>query len=65
MRQGMHTNSSTVDLDCQTDDDRARLAGVPYWDCRVRAGDALYIPPGWWHYVKATTTSFSVSFWWS
>jgi ribosomal protein L16 Arg81 hydroxylase len=24
----------------------------------------LYIPPFWWHYVRALTPSFSVSFWW-
>jgi ribosomal protein L16 Arg81 hydroxylase len=24
----------------------------------------LYVPPGWWHYVRALTVSFSVSFWW-
>lgn len=22
------------------------------------------VAPGWWHYVKSTATSFSVSFWW-
>jgi lysine-specific demethylase 8 len=29
-----------------------------------RPWQALYIPPGWWHYVLARTSSFSVSFWW-
>lgn len=26
-------------------------------------GECLYIPPGWWHYVRSLTPSFSVSFW--
>ncbi|XP_063217105.1 lysine-specific demethylase 8 [Bacillus rossius redtenbacheri] len=33
-------------------------------ECRLRAGEMLYIPPLWWHHVRALTTSFSVSFWW-
>lgn len=33
-------------------------------DCVLEAGQMLFIPPGWWHYVKSTTVSFSVSFWW-
>ena len=28
-------------------------------------GEALYIPAGWWHYVRSLTVSFSVSFWWN
>ncbi|KAF2196615.1 Clavaminate synthase-like protein [Delitschia confertaspora ATCC 74209] len=27
-------------------------------------GECLYLPVGWWHYVKSLTPSFSVSFWW-
>jgi lysine-specific demethylase 8 len=30
----------------------------------LEAGQMLFIPPGWWHYVRSTTVSFSVSFWW-
>ncbi|KAJ4354765.1 hypothetical protein N0V95_003538 [Ascochyta clinopodiicola] len=26
-------------------------------------GDCLYLPPGWWHYVRSLSPSFSVSFW--
>jgi lysine-specific demethylase 8 len=26
-------------------------------------GECLYLPPGWWHYVKSLSSSFSVSFW--
>ncbi|KAK0641536.1 hypothetical protein B0T16DRAFT_420009 [Cercophora newfieldiana] len=38
---------------------------VPYVDCILEAGDTLYIPIGWWHYVKGLSVSFSVSFWWN
>ncbi|KAJ9667663.1 hypothetical protein H2201_002198 [Coniosporium apollinis] len=31
----------------------------------VGPGECLYIPPGWWHYVRSLEASFSVSFWWN
>ncbi|EFX03648.1 lysine-specific demethylase 8 [Grosmannia clavigera kw1407] len=37
---------------------------IPYVDCILEPGDTLYIPRGWWHYVRGLTVSFSVSFWW-
>lgn len=36
----------------------------PY-HCVLRAGQMLYIPPKWWHYVQSLSISFSVSFWWN
>ena len=30
----------------------------------VRAGEALFMPAGTWHHVRAITPSFSVSYWW-
>jgi ribosomal protein L16 Arg81 hydroxylase len=39
------------------------LHAVPA-DCVLEAGQMLFIPPGWWHYVQSTTVSFSVSYWW-
>ncbi|KAH7135874.1 hypothetical protein B0J11DRAFT_426203 [Dendryphion nanum] len=35
----------------------------PYIEGVLGPGDCLYIPPGWWHYVRSLTPSFSVSFW--
>ncbi|RKF78064.1 Lysine-specific demethylase 8 [Golovinomyces cichoracearum] len=32
-------------------------------DCILEAGECLYIPIGWWHYVRSLSVSFSVSFW--
>ncbi|KAF9869561.1 mitochondrial division protein 1 [Colletotrichum karsti] len=39
--------------------------GLRHWDCVLEAGDVLYIPMGWWHYVRSLSVSFSVSFWWN
>ncbi|KAI4471523.1 hypoxia-inducible factor 1 alpha inhibitor-related [Holotrichia oblita] len=33
--------------------------------CLLEAGEMLYIPPKWWHYVVALEKSFSVNFWWT
>ena len=48
--------------------DRAKFplfATATYIDHILREGEALYIPPGWWHFIESRETSFSVSFWWS
>ncbi|ESO02069.1 hypothetical protein HELRODRAFT_161296 [Helobdella robusta] len=37
---------------------------IPYKEVVVEAGDVLYIPPMYWHFVKSLSTSFSVTFWW-
>lgn len=37
---------------------------VGYVECVLRAGEGLFIPRGWWHYVRGLEVSFSVSFWW-
>ncbi|KAK4244575.1 hypothetical protein C7999DRAFT_17190 [Corynascus novoguineensis] len=37
---------------------------VDYLDCVLSEGEVLYIPVGWWHYVRGLSVSFSVSFWW-
>jgi hypothetical protein len=34
-----------------------------YYDCILEEGQCLYIPVGWWHYVRSLSVSFSVSFW--
>lgn len=36
-----------------------------YVDVILEEGECLYIPLGWWHYVRSLTVSFSVSFWWN
>ncbi|KAL4422327.1 hypothetical protein ABPG75_008524 [Micractinium tetrahymenae] len=62
--EGMHTNSGRVDVD-SPDLQRFPLFGeTAFQDCVLEAGQMLFIPAGWWHYVKSTTVSFSVSYWW-
>lgn len=38
---------------------------IPFVDCILEPGDTLYIPIGWWHYVRGLSVSFSVSIWWN
>jgi len=53
-----------VDLDRPDHTAFPELASLPYADCVLEPGQMLYVPPRWWHYVKALAISFSVSFWW-
>lgn len=39
--------------------------GARYVETILQEGECLYIPVGWWHYVRSLTVSFSVSFWWN
>jgi lysine-specific demethylase 8 len=45
--------------------DTQKFSDIPFVDCILEPGDTLYIPLGWWHYVRGLTVSFSVSFWWN
>jgi lysine-specific demethylase 8 len=36
-----------------------------YVDCVLGPGECLYVPVGWWHYVRSLEVSWSVSFWWN
>ena len=40
------------------------ISEIPYIECILNAGEALYIPIGWWHYVRSCSVGISVSFWW-
>ncbi|XP_054733129.1 bifunctional peptidase and arginyl-hydroxylase JMJD5 [Anastrepha obliqua] len=61
----MLCNTSQLDA-ARLDFDRFPLAAqVSFYNVTLQAGDCLYIPPKWWHYVRAESESFSVSFWWS
>jgi lysine-specific demethylase 8 len=44
---------------------RQEFKEIPFVDCILEPGDTLYIPIGWWHYVRGLSVSFSVSFWWN
>ncbi|KAF3491250.1 jumonji domain containing 5 [Arthroderma uncinatum] len=36
-----------------------------YIETVLEEGECLYIPSGWWHYVRGLKSGISVSFWWS
>jgi len=48
------------------------FAEAEYMECHIRAGDAIYIPPKWWHYITAVPEpenaeayNISINFWWN
>ncbi|KAI1265581.1 hypothetical protein F5Y18DRAFT_39913 [Xylariaceae sp. FL1019] len=51
--------------DQEDDEKRGQFHDIPFVDCILEPGDVLYIPIGWWHYVRGLSISFSVSFWWN
>ncbi|KAF2099506.1 Clavaminate synthase-like protein [Rhizodiscina lignyota] len=57
------------DSDMGSDDDFERRfplhEGAEYVEAVIGPGECLYIPEGWWHYVRSLSPSFSVSFWWN
>ena len=67
-------NTSRVELELELQRQRSEgggesgrfplFAAAPYTECILGPGEMLYIPPGWWHYVRSLSVSFSVSFWW-
>lgn len=65
------SNTSSVDIAAMelspSEDWDAVYSGIskiPYVECVLQAGEALYIPIGWWHYVRSCSTGISVSYWW-
>lgn len=64
-----HT-SRVAPLEHQTAEEAAALASafprlmeVEGQEVLLAPGDTLFIPKGWWHYVRSLTTSVSVNFW--
>ena len=60
----INKNSSQIDLDDPQQLQKHGIADLEFVDCILEAGDALFIPKGWWHYIRSLDVSFSVSFWW-
>ena len=61
---GLTQNSSQIDVFEPDHSLYPEFAALPFLDCILQPGQMLFIPPDWWHYVKALSVSFSVSFWW-
>lgn len=65
-RDGILYNTSLVDLEMDKEiinKQFPKFLDTKYFDIMLEPGDALYIPPKWWHYVKSLSISFSISFW--
>ncbi|CAI5481177.1 unnamed protein product, partial [Closterium sp. Yama58-4] len=60
-KEKMLCNSSQVDLDAPDLTAFPLIPLAPFWDVLLSPGDLLYIPPRYWHYVKATRPSCSLS----
>ena len=41
-----------------------RVQSAPRHDFVLEAGEVLYLPPGWWHYVESLSDSINVNYWW-
>ncbi|KAJ3172761.1 Lysine-specific demethylase 8 [Geranomyces variabilis] len=61
--ESMMSNTSRVDVESPDLAAFPDFAAAPYFECVVEPGDLLFIPKGWWHYVRSLSLSFSVSFW--
>ena len=62
------SNTSNVDAEGEEneiDEQYPLFREARYVETILEEGECLYIPVGWWHYVRSLTVSFSVSFWWN
>lgn len=62
------SNTSNVDVEGdenELDEKFPLFREAGYVETILEEGECLYIPIGWWHYVRSLTVSFSVSFWWN
>ena len=53
------------DSECHEEPSFPQFPHAKYVETVLKEGECLYIPVGWWHYVRSLSTSFSVSFWWN
>jgi ribosomal protein L16 Arg81 hydroxylase len=45
--------------------DYNKLPGLQYlkgWECTLKVGETLFIPSGYWHYIKYETQGYSISY---
>jgi ribosomal protein L16 Arg81 hydroxylase len=56
-------NTSQVDAEMPDLEEFPAFSQATRFECELGPGDALYIPPGWWHHVRSLSVSFSVSHW--
>lgn len=62
------SNTSLVDVEAnplERNGEFPLFHKAEYVETILDEGECLYIPVGWWHYIRSLTVSFSVSFWWN
>ncbi|KAL8702154.1 MAG: hypothetical protein Q9201_004546 [Fulgogasparrea decipioides] len=62
------SNTSEVDAEAPLetiDAEYPLFRQARYVEMILNEGECLYIPVGWWHYVRSLSVSFNVSFWWN
>lgn len=59
------THESAVDLGSPDFERFPLLQRAQYWTCDLEPGDMLFMPSGWWHYVKSEGLNLAVNFWWA
>ena len=59
-------NTSMLDLaDAKVLEENPDLQKASWSHVILRPGEALFIPKGWWHFVRSLDPSLSVNFWWT
>ncbi|HWX00076.1 cupin-like domain-containing protein [Collimonas sp.] len=61
---GMPVIYSPVDMSAPDLERFPLLAGAERHDFVLEAGQVLYLPPGWWHYVESQSDAINVNYWW-
>jgi lysine-specific demethylase 8 len=56
-------NISRFDVDNPDYDAYPLAESAEFFETVLGPGDILYIPAGWWHFVRSLTPSFSINFW--
>ncbi|KAH7093301.1 hypothetical protein FB567DRAFT_557281 [Paraphoma chrysanthemicola] len=54
---------SLDELRKEFEDEYPDFREAKYLESILAPGECLYLPVGWWHYIRSLTPSFSVSFW--
>ena len=60
----LQRNTSFVNVEDPDYEKHPLFRGTDCATVELNEGDLLYIPRKWWHHVRATSLSMSVSFWW-
>jgi len=58
-------NTSQIDVEHPDTERFPLFAQAQGEELFLEAGEMLYLPPHYWHFVRSLSTSFSISFWWS